>query len=297
MTSDTDILHHVGLVTRDMDATIGQYERLGFSFTPLTVPRVPLRPGAAPEPLGAGNRTAVFADNYLEILAIVDHQRWAAARPEQRGPYDLDRPLARYEGLHVMHFGTDDIDAVHERLTAESVPNTGIRPFQRPVDTPEGAALMRARAIGFPPDAHPEALLQVAQHLTPELVFQPRYQQHDNGAVGIVEITVCGTDPTRYAARYAAVTGHGYRLDGDTCTIDLGRSRIRVTPPEAVPTLIPGARPPAVPSLVGYSVAVTDLAATRHLLADRGVRCRATNDSIVVDAADAAGSAVTFVNA
>ena len=38
MAADADILHHVGLITRDMDATIAQYERLGFSFTPLTLP-------------------------------------------------------------------------------------------------------------------------------------------------------------------------------------------------------------------------------------------------------------------
>ena len=37
-TVTADFLHHVGLITREMDATIAQYERLGFAFTPLTLP-------------------------------------------------------------------------------------------------------------------------------------------------------------------------------------------------------------------------------------------------------------------
>ncbi len=60
MTSDVNVLHHVGLISRDMDAVIDQYERLGFSFTPLSVPRIKLSPDGEPELLGAGNRTAIF---------------------------------------------------------------------------------------------------------------------------------------------------------------------------------------------------------------------------------------------
>jgi hypothetical protein len=292
-----DILHHVGLVTRDMDATTGRYERLGFAFTPLSLPRVPLRPGGEPEPLGAGNRTAVFDGNYLEVLAVVDPDRWAAVTPAQRGPYDLDRPLARYEGLHVLHFGTDDIDGVHARLAASGVPNGGVRAFQRTVDTEAGPRVMHARAIGFPPAAHPEALSQVAQHLTPELVFQPRYQKHDNGAVAVVETTVCAADPAERAARYALVSGHPATVDGGVHAVDLGRSRVRVVAPDGLPALLPGAVPPAVPSLVGFTVAVADLAATRALLTDRGVPFASVAGDLLVPATEAAGATVTFTNA
>ena len=108
---------------------------IGFSFTPLTVPRIKLRPDGEPELFGADNRTAICTHNYPEVLAIVDPASWAQVTPEQKGPYNLDRPLARYEGLHVMHFGTDDIEAVHERLVAEGVATRGVHPYQRTVDT------------------------------------------------------------------------------------------------------------------------------------------------------------------
>jgi hypothetical protein len=295
VTGDANILHHVGLITRDLGTTIGQYERLGFSFTPVSRPRIPLRPGGEPEWFGAGNRTAVFAENYLEVLAIMDAALWATVTPQQRGPYDLDRPLARYEGLHVMHFGTDDLTAVHRRLRRDGVPCGDIRPFQRNVNTEAGPQTMRARAIGFPPQANPEALVQIAQHLTPELVFQKRYQQHDNGALRLVETTVCGENPAAYAATYTRYTGHESTRDGEVFSIDLGKSRVRVTSPECLPKLLPGAVPPAIPSLIGFTVTVADLDATRALLSNRGVAIGTVGNSLLVGAEDGAGATVSFI--
>jgi hypothetical protein len=68
MNSDINVLHHLGIISRDMEATVSQYERLGFVFTPLTVPRIPVEVGGNPEPIGAGNRCAIFRNNYLEVL-------------------------------------------------------------------------------------------------------------------------------------------------------------------------------------------------------------------------------------
>ena len=194
-----------------------------------------------------------------------------------------------------MHFGTDDIDALHDRLTAQGVPNGGVRPYQRMVDSEDGPRPMRARAMGFPPEANPEALVQIAQHLTPELIFQKRYQEHDNGATGVVGITVCGDEPETLATTYSRYTGHGHTRDGDVFTVDLGRSWVRVVSPDALPDLIPGAKPPAVPSLVGFTVTVTDLDATRALLADRDVPFDTPGDAVLVPASHAAGSVVSFI--
>ncbi len=205
--------------------------------------------------------------------------------------------MARYAGLHVMHFGTGDIEAVHQRLAADGVPADAIRPFQRTVETEAGPRVMRASAFGFPPQANPEALVQIAQHLTPELVFQPRYQRHDNGAVRVEEVTVCGDDPERYARTYARYTGHDYTSRDGVCTVELPWSRIRVDSPGSLPALLPGVTPPAVPSLVGFTVGVTDLDATRALLSARDVAFRTVDSGVLVGAHEAAGATVSFVAA
>lgn len=295
MTARATTFHHVGLITHDMDKTIARYEQLGFLFTPLSLPRISLEPGRPPEPFGAGNRTAIFEENYLEVLAHTDPGLWNSTTPQQRGPYDIDIPLARYEGMHVMHFGTDDLAGLHDRLTAEGVECTGIRPFERNVDTPDGPQMMRAQAFSFPPPANPEGLVQVAQHLTPELVLQPRFMQHPNGARLVTESIVCATDPQEYARKYSRYTGYpAGRADGHA-EVEFGtRSRVTVVTPEQVSAIVPGGAAPAQPSLAGFSVLVADLDQVAELLTANGVPVQAVGARLAVAAADACGSAVLF---
>ncbi|MBW5445382.1 hypothetical protein GE107_04810 [Cohnella sp. CFH 77786] len=42
MNKEIYILHHIGLITSNMNITIERYEKLGFSFTPLSLPKIPL---------------------------------------------------------------------------------------------------------------------------------------------------------------------------------------------------------------------------------------------------------------
>ena len=287
--------HHLGLITRDMDTTIARYEQLGFFFTPLSLPRIILQPGQPPEPFGAGNRTAIFEENYLEVLAHTDLGLWNSTTPQQRGPYNLDVPLARYEGLHVMHFGTDDLAGLHSRLAAQDVTCTDIRPFERNVETPSGPQMMKAQAFSFPPQANPEGLIQVAQHLTPELVLQPRFMHHPNGARLVTESIVCASDPESYARKYSLYTGYDCRRADGHFVVDFGASsRVTVVTPEQVGTIVPGSSAPAEPALVGFAVRVADLDRVADLLTRNEVPFQAVGARLVVGAADACGSAVLF---
>jgi catechol 2,3-dioxygenase-like lactoylglutathione lyase family enzyme len=295
MTANATTFHHVGLITHDMDTTIARYEQLGFFFTPLSVPRIILEPGKPPQPFGAGNRTAIFEENYLEVLAHTDLSLWNATTPQQRGPYDLDVPLARYEGMHVMHFGTDDLASLHQRLTTCGVTCTDIKPFERNVDTPGGPQTMKALTFSFPPPANPEGLVQIAQHLTPELVLQPRFMQHANGARLVTESIVCASDPERYARKYSLYTGYDYRRTGGHFEVDFGdRTRVTVVTPEQVTTIVPGGTAPADPALVGFTVLVDDLDRVADVLTRNTVPFKAFGTRLVVAATDACGCAVLF---
>jgi Glyoxalase-like domain len=178
MSHDINTLHHLGILSRNMEATVARYEQLGFMFTPVSLPKFPLKPGGQPESVGVANRNAIFQNSFLEMLGVVDAARWASISAEQRGPFDIDKPLQRYEGLHVMHLGTNDLDAVHARLSSDNRQPSAIRPVHRIVETPAGLQLMRARSLSFPAGTNPEALFQIAQHQTPELALQPRFMQH-----------------------------------------------------------------------------------------------------------------------
>lgn len=294
MTHDITVFHHIGLIVTNMDAMIARYERLGFQFTPLSLPKIPLRPGEEPEELGAGNRTAIFKNNYLEVLAVVKRERWDSIPLEVRGPYDLDGPLSRYEGLHVMHFSTDDLDAVVARLDREGIPHSAPGRFQRLVETSEGPKMMRARTLHFPKGDTPEALVQVAQHLTPELVLQPRLMQHPNGAQSITECIMCTTEPGEVAAKYGRYSGHTPRYNDGVYSLDLGYSRILVLAPEHLGEVVPGCVPPFLPSLIGFTVAVTSLDKARAVLQENGIPFQEAGSRLIVRPKDACGSAVLF---
>ena len=295
MNARVTIFHHVGLITHDMDLTIARYEQLGFFFTPLSLPRISLEPGRPPQPFGAGNRTAIFEENYLEVLAHTDLGLWNTTTPQQRGPYDIDVPLSRYEGMHVMHFGTDDIVGLHDRLTAGGTTCTEVRPFERNVDTPGGQQMMKAQAFSFPPHANPEGLVQIAQHLTPELVLQQRFMQHPNGARLVTESIVCASEPEEYAKKYSVYTGSQHRRTGGHFVVDFGaRSRVTVVTPEQVVDILPGSTAPADPSLVGFTTLVADLDHVAQLLTRNGVPFQAVGGRLVVAPGDACGCAVLF---
>jgi len=296
MNNDINVFHHLGIISRDMDAAVKQYEQLGFVFTPLTIPRIPLRAGADPEPLGAGNRCAIFRNNYLEILGIVDATRWASITREQRGPFDLDEPLQRYEGLHVLHLGTNDLNLVRDRLQQRGLEPTDIRPFHRLVDTADGRRMMRAKTLSFPQGTNPEALMQIAQHETPEIVLQPRYMNHPNGAISITEVIVCVQDPDGVARKYGLYTDQAVQRRGALHIVEFGVSRIIVVNPSDLPEVLPRQVAPTVPFLAGFTVA-SDLEITERALEEREIDFRIHNGRMHVNPTDGYGAAVVFENA
>jgi hypothetical protein len=165
----------------------------------------------------------------------------------------------------------------------------------RVVDTPRGPQMMKALAFSFPPQANPEGLVQIAQHLTPELVLQPRFMRHPNGARLVTETIVCTSDPEEYARKYSLYTGYDYQRADGHCEVRFGdRSRVTVVTPDQVGSIVPGGTAPADPSLVGFTILVADLDRVADLLTWNGVPFQATGTRLVVAAADACGCAVLF---
>lgn len=168
-----------------------------------------------------------------------------------------------------------------------------IRPFRRLVDTPEGTQMMRARSLSFPPGSNPEALLQIAQHETPELVLQPRYMQHPNGATSITEVIVCAEDPDSIANKYGLYAGRPAQKNGVLNVVELGQSRILVVSPDHLQTLLPGQTAAAIPFLGGFTVS-SNLETTKRALKERGIEFQIHGCRILVGARDGYGASVLF---
>lgn len=294
MAGDIDVIHHPGLIAQDIEAAVAQYERLGFMFTPLSIHRIALKSNEEPVYFGVGNRNAIFERNFFEIVGVIDPQRWSQITKAQRGPFDIDERLRLYEGLHIMHFGADDIEVVRARFKREGIESSEVARVQRAVDTPEGEKTLQALAIHFPRGANPEALMQVAQHLTRELALQPRYMEHRNGAKSLTEVIVCSQSPKELAAKYARYSGHPAEAKRDMYVVNLGYSRVVVVDAEGLELLLPGWRPVVMPSIIGFTVATADLARAQSILAEANIATTERGGRVVVAPKDACGSAVLF---
>lgn len=93
-------IHHIGIVTDDLEQAIATYERLG------------LRAGSREEPEGQGVEVVPFqvGATWVEILAPTDPESGVARYLESRGP-----------GFHHVAYLVDDVNATLRELDARGV--------------------------------------------------------------------------------------------------------------------------------------------------------------------------------
>lgn len=279
--SGAESLDHVGLCTRDGPALWAAYEALGFQLTPLARQSGRRAPGAPVEPFGTGNRCAMLRQGYLELLAILD----PALFDNRLGAF-----LDRYAGMHILAFGIGGAEAELARLRRAGIDLPGVAHLERPVDDPEGP---RARFSRLPlPDA-PEGRLQLVEHHTPELLWQPRWLEHPNHAVALESAILVAPAPAESAAALARLTGQVLTPDpAGGYALALPRGLIRILPPEALGAVLPGLTAPDLPFLAGYTVRTDDgNAAVRALL---GGRLRPVPGGLMAPPELAGGAALVF---
>lgn len=286
MTTDTDYLDHSVTITRDYGAVWELYDRLGFTLSPPSRHRVTITAGGPMVPSCTANRCAYFGESFIELIGIVDEQA-----PD---PWRVLPLLERYEGLRGVSFGLGDSEAALRRLRAAGLESgAGVTRLERPVDTPDGPRTMRARAVHLDRAKTPEGIVHAAEHLTPELVHQPRYLGHPNGARRLdgVLLVVADDQLDGYVDRYAAILARSATEDGPRRVFALRSGRMEIAPASAMEALLPGMTAPAPPFFAAHAVAVDDLDAARRLVESSGVATRSTPDGFF---ADAHGAAVVF---
>ncbi len=266
-------LDHVGVGAWDLAGLAATYQRLGFALTPMARHR-----GKA-----TGNRCIMLQHGYLELIAPVD-----PAIPDV-----LQDQLARYAGLHIIALGIEDSAATLDRLNRAGLAIPGITPLERPVDEADPAG-PQARFERIPLPQAPEGTIQLIKHLTREAIWQPRFTAHANAAVALDEVVLAVPHPAETAARVSRLAGLPVTPDpAGGFMLALERGRVRMLPPEAVGSVYPGVAAPAVPAIVGMTVATADQCASlRPLLA--GVPHQAIGQGVLVQPDGAGGAALLF---
>src|SRR5215470_5580552 len=159
-------IDHLVIVVRDLEQTVKDYERLGFTVVP-----------GGKHPVGSYNALIPFADgSYIEIIAFyseaLDHRWW--------------NPLQQGERLVDYCMQTDDLRTDTQKLRAAGVDINDPVPWSR--TRPDGYELEWILSIAT--GAHRGVAPFLIEDLTPREERVPQQFQHRNGANGIGTLTV-----------------------------------------------------------------------------------------------------------
>jgi len=274
------------MAVRDLAAATRCYEAMGFMLTPYSPHSAAWKPGEAVKPQGSGNRCVMLPHNYLEILASED-----AAAPAAR----IETFLARHQGAHIICFNSATPEAIDARLNAAGVRTSGVISLQREIDTPEGTRTAKFQRLQFAPDDSPEGYIQVARHLTPQYIYQPRYTAHANACTLLSDTIVVADDVERFAAKYANYLAATPARDGAAWRFRFALGdRLTLVSWRDIARWLPGSLLPPLPCIAGVAFRVPDLAAQRALLLGAGFNVRTAGLRLLVPAEEACGVAVLF---
>ena len=258
-------LDHTGVAVRDLDAGQAAYARLGFTLTPRGFHSGAVVPGGPVEPWGSGNHCAMFEDGYLEIIGIVDPDLHSTTKAL----------LDRYEGAHIVAFGSGEADAAYGALSARF---DGVRApmrLERPAafgPNDEEIRLAAFRNINLEPGACPEAKFIFIEHLTRDVLWQPHLMTHANTAIGLAEIGLCVSNVDAASERLGRLLDLTPKdaMPG-VVQFTLRRGKVYVMNKAGMQSWTPGVAPPCLPYVATIGFAVRDLDAARKHLADNSV--------------------------
>ena len=211
-------LDHTGCIVNALDAGAVRWERLGFQLTPVSRQRgaVPGREGF--QPWATANRCVILRNTYLELIGVVDATAF--------NPWS--RFIVKNEGLHILALRCADAQTAYAALSARTDALLPPVPRERILDVAGEPRAMRFRNIFSRDEAWPEARYLVIEHQTPDFLWQPRYQEHANGARDLVAVTFVADDPSALVPRMHAL-GAEVVADADGVNAKLpGRGTVQV---------------------------------------------------------------------
>lgn len=250
------VLDHVAHFVPDLAEAGALLERLGFVPSPVSHHQ------ANGKPAGTSNRCLMFEEGYVEILApLLDTPNAARVRNH----------MARYDGVHLVCFGTPDAEGEHVRLAAHGFEPEPFVRLQRQV---EDGRTVRFGVVYVPPAKMPEARIQFCEHYTPEVIWEPRFVSHPNGVAGLGDAYIVADDPVEAAARWGRFAGLLPSPDGELVRLDTARGRIFLGTQRVLSAFLDDV-PPA-PAVAGFSLKVRSASTFSSYLEKAGLKVKST---------------------
>jgi hypothetical protein len=249
-------LDHVGHFVRDPQAASRALARAGFAPTPMSVQTQP-DPAGAPRLTGTGNVTAMLTRGYVEVLFKT------ADTPLG---HELDAAMARHAGIHLVAFTVADAASAHERLRQDGFRMRPLVDMQRPVDAVDRLGTAAFTIARLESGEMPEGRVQLLTHRTEDMVWQPRWLSHPNGAVGLRSVVIAVSDLNEAGQRFERLTGRRARASSLAQSFDLDRGSVDLVTASTFALMCPQIPIPSLPFIGAYGIKVGSLEVAERAL-------------------------------
>ena len=183
------------------------------------------------------------------------------------------------------HFATGNGAAVHQALLRKGMKADEPQSVSRSIKTKTGTVQAALSMVRLPEDALFGLSAFVAQHLSPDVVRQPGWMDHPNGAIGIDSLTIVVDDPLAAKVAYEDFFGAGVAAITDhTVAVHLGGHTIFLCAPDQLTQLHPDVeldKAPKAPASVAIGIKVRDIEETARVLAANRVAFRMLKEGMI----------------
>jgi hypothetical protein len=270
-------IDHAVFAVRDLDTACETFGRMGFTVTP-----------RGRHTLGSQNHCIVFGEDYLELL-------WLPPDLETR-PFIADF-LDGGEGLAALALKTGNAEAARVELHTAGLEPTPPMDFSRPVHFAGGVRDASFRTLDIGTRHVPCGRLFLCEHRTPELVWRPEWQKHDNGATALAAVAVVAAEVAPTANAYAKIFRTRAKEIAEGLLVETGGAPIAIVAERSLARRLPGvwisARP--APMMAALFIRVADRDRAEQRLRRGGMHpARMPDGSVAIGAAEAHGVALVF---
>lgn len=279
------------LPARDLEAQAAFYGRMGFQV------------GARNEhPWGTENRLIQFDGSFIELITLPD----AAAPPDHGsrrfsfGRHVGDRLLGAADGMSMLAMSSPDAAADSDAWRRFGIAEFEPFRFGRKGRRPDGSDMEVSFALAFATPAFaPNLCFFGCQHHHPENFWNPAFQKHENGALGVSRIVLMHRSPADAFAFMKAWAGGDPAPAAGGFDLAMGGGTLSVWTPEAARSEI--ADDPALygdaPGFAAVVYRVRNLERAQLALGFANVPHRVERSRVVVPSGAAFGVLTAFEEA
>lgn len=251
-------IDHLLTAVDDAEAAGTEFERLGFTVTPVSVI------GS----MGLANRLVLLdpltegTANFVELMAVHDPVH---ANPAMRAL------LTGPPGVRSLVLASFDAEATRAALERQGLAPGPVHKVAREWALPSGERLDVAFDVLLPMRAPSALAFNVCRYRTLQHYLRPEWRAHPNGAQSLIAVHAVAHDPAAVATFFARLFGCTVeRREGGSLAVRPGSVRLTISTPADSVTLF-GVLPPVSTGYVGYTMRVASLAKLQAFLTSRGL--------------------------